>query len=115
VPEGRGAGGKGEGGNLNVYVCIMGSFLSPKVQGGRKTLTSGHHKPPQKREGGGGGKEGGEDGECDGRWCCHSAVQFGYGCQRLAELTEKHLGLPMIKRKGIRVLEAEISKLLDGE
>ena len=115
MPEGRGAGGKGEGGNLNVYVCIMGSFLSPKVQGGRKTLTSGHHKPPQKREGGGGGKEGGEDGECDGRWCCHSAVQFGYGCQRLTELTEKHLGLPMIKRKGIRVLEAEISKLLDGE
>jgi hypothetical protein len=34
-------------------------------------------------------------------------------CQQLAELNEKRLGLLMIK--GIRVLEAEISKLSDGK
>jgi hypothetical protein len=36
-------------------------------------------------------------------------------CQQLAELNRKCLRSRMIKRKGVRVLKAEIFKLSDGE
>ena len=44
------------GGSLDLYVSMIGSFLTPKAQGERGILTGSHHKPPQKR-----------GGICDGR------------------------------------------------
>ena len=41
-------GGQG-GGSLDLYVSMIGSFLTPKAQGERGIRTSSHRKPPQKR------------------------------------------------------------------
>jgi len=47
----RGGGGVVWGGRcLDVYVNIMGSFLSPKAQGVEKILTSSIHKPLYKKK-----------------------------------------------------------------